>query len=65
MIWTTDKPTVPGWYWTKSKRGRRVTTTIQRVKAWRDGRLYLYAGKPVERHECEWAGPISMPEEGT
>lgn len=63
MKWTNANPTIPGWYWTKNVKYKHGHITIQRVKQWEDGKCYLYAGKPVERHECQWAGPIPMPEE--
>lgn len=63
LTWTRERPTVPGWWWVRSRYGKRVTQTIMCVKAWEDGRLYIYAGKPVERHDAEWAGPIPQPEE--
>ena len=65
LTWTTGKPTVAGWWYTKSRYGKRVSVTIQRVKQWEDGGFYIYAGKPVERHDCEWAGPIQPPKGAT
>ena len=63
LIWTSEKPTQPGWYWTRTTYGKRVSVTIQRVKQWDDGSCYVYAGKPVERHQCEWSGPLTPPQE--
>jgi hypothetical protein len=59
MTWTTEKPTVPGWYWWKSKQYSPVIVEIYRLEV--RGESYLLIG--VEDAEGLWAGPIPLPEE--
>jgi hypothetical protein len=50
MTWTTDKPTVPGWYWLrpKNKPARIVRVTTKTIAS-----MYGIGG--------EWAGPLAGP----
>jgi hypothetical protein len=68
MTWTTEKPTVPGWYWWKPKQYYPVIVEIYRLEV--RGKHYLMIGNCNEHHEGdleyaegEWAGPIPPPEE--
>jgi hypothetical protein len=59
MKWTKEKPTKPGWYW---KRRQYFTPEIS-VDYVRD-----YAGKLCIMNweipdDCEWAGPLKVPED--
>ena len=69
MTWTKEKPTEPGWYWTKRKgccagvtcfitSGEMTTNAyIPRIIGWN--------GAPIDPSEFEWfAGPIPEPEGG-
>lgn len=61
MIWTTEKPTRPGWYWARNKT--RVPQIVE-VEANKHGDLHY--GIYTLRHygsNLEWAGPIPEPEE--
>ena len=64
MNWTTDKPSVEGWYWWRNKHGglKIVRYFRSKVFGWLidDGRC------PTEAHrwqDCEWFGPIPEPTE--
>ena len=68
MIWTLEKPDLPGWYWMKEENER---TTIVEVFT-RPGHSYLAIedmptgmGKrqfrAVAKIAAEWAGPIPPP----
>ena len=64
MKWTTDKPTVPGWYWWRSdsKRGPIVVNVYRLSKIW----CCSFPDDepcPVNYAKGEWAGPIAEPEE--
>ncbi len=68
LIWTTQKPTKPGWYW---YRGDAVIMPqpVQIVECFTGGvsdeKLNMFiAGEPLGRAlpAGEWAGPIEAPE---
>jgi hypothetical protein len=68
MTWTTTKPTVPGWYWWRRPYGKRIILNMIQVKEWKHGNqpgLFIYAGKPVERCDGDWAGPLEPPKENS
>lgn len=61
MVWTKEKPTVPGWYWLR-KHGTGVVEIREglcSVMVEGDG----YSGRIEEFHDFVWAGPIPEPEE--
>ena len=66
MTWTTEKPTVPGWYWWRYEKGRKATmlnvsqSHIQQMDIFTEGSLVMFLNE-VPGH---WAGPIPAPEEG-
>jgi hypothetical protein len=65
MTWTTEKPTVPGWYWWRRPYGKREIQTIIRVKEYKfqPGIVFIYSGRRIEDCRGEWAGPLEPPEE--
>ena len=64
-VWTTDKPTVAGWYWWRQGGCDRV----RYVHAVRDNLLRVEApdGWFEDMHfvDGEWAGPLPLPKEAT
>lgn len=60
MKWTTDKPSVPGWYWWRGLSGKAWITEVLLEK---DGNLCVDWGMQVAHCCYEWAGPIPEPEE--
>ena len=60
MTWTTDKPTVPGWYW------YRPVGLPMRPRELFDynGRLFIRGFEWLDNVTTgEWAGPIETPKE--
>lgn len=55
--WTTEKPTVPGWYWYK---GNWNAETVHVVYA-QNGRLYARWWDWVDEMNGQWAGPLEVP----
>ena len=66
MIWSSDKPTVPGWYWWRRQYQKKPYSSIIRVRAFssKPNGLYIYAARDVKRCKGHWSGPIPSPEEG-
>lgn len=69
LIWTTTKPTAPGWYWFKGKlpafRREYLLPVILEVcrkgdtlVAWQSHCAFT---DPIEHHIGEWAGPLEAP----
>ncbi|WP_413935987.1 hypothetical protein [Nitrospira sp. BLG_1] len=63
LVWTRERPTVPGWYWY-----RDMTTVPRVVSLIQDGYGLVVYG--IEEYcnrlyevRGEWAGPIPPPEE--
>lgn len=65
MIWTTEKPTKPGWYWWRREKGfipSFLHVTTDHLK----GTGFFIVGAYTVRFQNiggEWAGPIPEPEE--
>lgn len=55
--WTTEKPTIPGWYWWRFDAAATHAPECTFVADWRIARQQEWIG--------EWAGPIPMPKEAT
>lgn len=63
MTWTSDKPTVPGWYWYRGyEDADRVVHVMDNGESlvacsfeFSESMFYL---------DGQWAGPIPAPEEG-
>lgn len=54
MTWTTEKPTVPGWYWWRNKTRMDIFQVRQiDIDIWDD----------VPHAPAEWAGPLEPPKE--
>ncbi len=49
LVWTTDKPTKPGWYWWRASKNGTI--------------CIRYADPSSTLNEGQWAGPIAEPEE--
>lgn len=65
MKWTSDPPTIPGWYWSKTSNDRTMSfVTIFLVYDLENGQE-LMAGheelKPVSQIGGFWAGPLEPP----
>ena len=54
--WTSEKPTVPGWYWYKNEYRTPVLSPIVRQVTHQDLRLNHW---PTHG---EWSGPLTPPE---
>ena len=78
ITWTTDKPTVPGWYWYRYYSSltcmpKVAITVMGKVETgcdyqsytftWLTGVDYEVEAKNVTELSGEWAGPIPEPEE--
>ena len=65
MIWTTDKPTRPGWWWYRSHQDG-IAFVLRVTKGYRIGLVTVFDGhlRKVETMEGHWSdGPIPEPEE--
>lgn len=60
LTWTTERPTVPGWYWRKW-----IGTAYPIVShlTFLDGQGYCDSEKIVYFARCVWSGPIPEPQE--
>jgi hypothetical protein len=56
VIWTNEKPTVPGWYWYRELEGEPEILSIYKD----DGQL-LISGIGLLEFPGEWAGPLERP----
>lgn len=70
MTWTSERPTVPGWYWYKPRWGGCEVVLLWNRECIKDGQLWIArAGTPnAERLEgdtyfgdAKWSGPIEPP----
>lgn len=61
LRWTTEKPTAPGWWWTRMPD---FPPQILEVREVAGGLMVVYGDylSPVEKEPGEWAGPIEPPE---
>ena len=74
MKWTSDRPTVEGWYWWRNRsslsyRGDRLMVKVSEacpcigaptaLVAILNGEIMAYGGDPGN----EWSGPIPPPED--
>jgi len=66
LVWTTDTPTKPGWYWSQMRAGR--PHVIELMPDLDSGRLTVaQTGAYVVDLEAEnhrWAGPLLQPHGG-
>jgi hypothetical protein len=56
MTWTTEKPTVPGWYWYREIEGEPEILSI-----YKDNGQLLISGIGLQEFPGEWAGPLEPP----
>lgn len=65
LVWTKERPTVPGWYWQRLI-GRENTCTMAWITL-ENKKLRcksIFGDRQLTRFKgFEWAGPIPMPEE--
>ena len=65
MVWTTDIPTTPGWYWFQVRAMK--PRVIELIAEHEPARLLLAeSATPVDALEgiiYRWAGPLDLPEE--
>lgn len=59
MHWTTEKPTVAGWYWWRSVNYR---PKVVEVYLYMNGNCLHINGQALNQFAGEWAGPLSPPE---
>ena len=59
MIWTTKKPTKPGWYWYRGECDRDTVKVLHYIDDDGDG-PYLATSEDVALSDLdgEWAGPV-------
>lgn len=67
LVWGTESPTVPGWYWQRAI-GREDTCTMAWIRvSFGDKNLRcksIFGDRQLTRFKgFEWAGPIPIPEE--
>ena len=62
MIWTTEKPTKPGWYWYRSECDGHTVKVIHYIDDDGDG-PYLATSEDLALNDLdgEWAGPVEPP----
>lgn len=60
MKWTSEKPSVPGWYWWRDNIVRVVY-----IGEYPPGNLYIMGYHNLRVAKGEWAGPLTEPEEET
>ena len=61
LTWTSDPPTVPGWYWRrpKSKLWRAMPVEFYT----KTGGVYCPELSQSELNQYDWSGPIPEPQE--
>ena len=62
LLFTAEKPLIPGWYWYRMNRGETKPVVI-----YVEPQLNRVAGEEQTAHslshtEGEWAGPLEMPD---
>jgi len=64
MTWTTEKPTMPGWYWCRDKVSIWLVLVVndggELLARW----VYGYDGngsRYISQMNCDWAGPLEPP----
>ena len=62
LEWTSEKPTVAGWYWCK-KEGRKPCIVKLSADAGNGKLVDSWSSCFVENWKAEWAGPIQPPKE--
>jgi hypothetical protein len=69
MIWTSETPTKPGWYWFRFGLIDEPVMFFIFVRAgmlggelWVRHALPLISEKPVSDYDGQWAGPLKPPE---
>lgn len=68
--WSKERPTVAGWYWMRRMDIPTNPFGIMRVRHngsiidYYIGGMWESASAFSGRMQCEWAGPLPMPEEG-
>ena len=62
MRWSNDLPTRPGWWWLSAPETKPAVVRIQAVGP--DELMVLGIGDTPKTppQDCEWAGPIPLPE---
>ena len=60
MSWTTEKPTMPGWYWHKGPFFEPMIFLLDKDET---GAMFLLEGGCWEFDELDgqWAGPLEPP----
>lgn len=64
VIWTTEKPTVPGWYWYQASADEKDPAMAYVYEFWGHMNAVWSNGKSVHVVEMpgQWAGPLTPPE---
>jgi hypothetical protein len=69
LVWTKDKPTVPGWYWWRRNGDAQILEVS--VGGGRNDRCRLWvrrgdeAAIRVDDLNGDWAGPLDPPKEAS
>ena len=63
MIWTTEKPTKPGWYWWRGPMWGKEITRVLEVDSDDAGAFYVRREYYVNDLTGHWAGPLEPPHE--
>ena len=65
LIWTTKKPTKPGWYWYRGECDGHTVKVIYYIDDDGDG-AYLATSEDLALTDLdgEWAGPVEPPLQG-
>jgi hypothetical protein len=62
MTWTSEKPTVEGWYWYRDDLGARVILVMDDVKGLFAVDVFTGESLPLDGLSDQFAGPIPKPE---
>lgn len=64
-MWTTKRPTVPGWYWLRAPKHGWRDAVVWIDRDGTDGPLYMPDDDTtyIEEIDGEWAGPLDTPGE--
>lgn len=67
LTWTTQKPTVRGWYWFRAPKHGWRDSIVWLERDGNDGELYMPDDDSTSVNEIdgEWAGPIPTPKEAS
>ena len=63
LLFTAEKPLIPGWYWHRMSRGKTEPVVVYvEPQLDRVGTGEAHTAPTLSRTEGEWAGPLEMPD---